>query len=352
MLTTLPDTPDRIWQELDLQTALGPALRNIKGWLLRKRHKSTPGAGTVSTGGRRPRSSSRCCLGCGRRLLCGQSSRPRGQRGAVAAPGPARRRPHAPPTSSLGSLGFTLFFMGAFAPARVHLDHVMALYNPQQHRSYTLFMGRTLGRRPSTMRPWPCGILAIRTRPSRGPAGGHVSPGAVAPLQPAFALEGVAEIHQFHREAQQTQERAEAPMTLSTEQRFAFWVVSATVLRGWVLVEQGQGAEGWRRYARVWPPGRPWGKRCTSRVFVPSWPRSGNEGQTEAGLTVLAEVLADVHANGHVTARPNCIDSRSACRPRGWVARRKPVFVRPLDVARRQQAKSPEPGLARARVGS
>src|SRR6266540_1202147 len=32
VLTTLPDTPDRTWQELDLQTALGLALRAIQGW--------------------------------------------------------------------------------------------------------------------------------------------------------------------------------------------------------------------------------------------------------------------------------------------------------------------------------
>src|SRR6266487_2499628 len=32
VLTTLPDTPDRTRQELDLQTALGLALRAIKGW--------------------------------------------------------------------------------------------------------------------------------------------------------------------------------------------------------------------------------------------------------------------------------------------------------------------------------
>ena len=31
VLTTLPDTPERTQQELDLQTALGPALMAIKG---------------------------------------------------------------------------------------------------------------------------------------------------------------------------------------------------------------------------------------------------------------------------------------------------------------------------------
>ena len=77
VLTTLPDTPDRTRQELDLQTALGPALRAIKGWVLQKRHKPTPGRGNCVNRWGIPRSSSRCCLDCGHRLLCGRSSRPR-----------------------------------------------------------------------------------------------------------------------------------------------------------------------------------------------------------------------------------------------------------------------------------
>src|SRR5262249_18213832 len=36
VLKTLPDTPDRTRQELDLQTALGPALRAIQGWSSRE----------------------------------------------------------------------------------------------------------------------------------------------------------------------------------------------------------------------------------------------------------------------------------------------------------------------------
>ena len=62
-------------------------------------------------------------------------------------------------------------------------------------------------------------------------------------------------------------------MTLSTEQRFAFWVVAATVLRGWALAEQGQRAEGIAQIRQGLADWRSQ-ERCTSRVFVPSWPSS------------------------------------------------------------------------------
>ena len=119
------------------------------------------------------------------------------------------------------------------------------------------------------------------------------------PFSLAFALEGVAEIYQFRREAQQTQEGAEALMTLSTEQRFAFWLVSATVLRGWALAEQGQGAEGMAQIRQGLAAWQAMGEALYQPRFRALLAEIyGNVGQPEAGLTVLAEVLAEVHTNG------------------------------------------------------
>ena len=64
------------------------------------------------------------------------------------------------------------------------------------------------------------------------------------PLSLAYALDCAAMLHQFRREAQAAQERAEAAMALSTEQGFALYLAWGTILRGWALAEQGQGEEG------------------------------------------------------------------------------------------------------------
>src|SRR5262249_13535980 len=119
------------------------------------------------------------------------------------------------------------------------------------------------------------------------------------PYSLAFALEGVAELYQFRREAQRTQEQAEALMTLSTEQRFAFWLVSGTVLRGWALAEHGQGAEGIAQIRQGLDAWQSMGEALYQPRFRALLAELyGNVGQPQAGLTVLAEVLTEVHANG------------------------------------------------------
>jgi predicted ATPase len=162
----------------------------------------------------------------------------------------------------------------------------------------------------------------------------------------AWALDDAAKIYQFRREAQRTHERAEALMTLSTEQRFAFWVVSATVLRGWALAEQGQGAEGMaqiRQGLAAWQAMgealyQPHGHTLLAEAY-------GNVGQPEAGLTVLAEVLADVHNTGL------CYCEAELYRLKGELLLQQATgsgdeaeicFRQALDIARRQQAKSLE----------
>jgi predicted ATPase len=65
LLSTVPDTPARAQQELQLQMALGAPLMSTKGWALPKASASSRGPGSsVSNWGRRP-SPSGCYRGCG-----------------------------------------------------------------------------------------------------------------------------------------------------------------------------------------------------------------------------------------------------------------------------------------------
>jgi predicted ATPase len=60
----------------------------------------------------------------------------------------------------------------------------------------------------------------------------------------AFSLTFAAYLHQFGREAQRAQERAETVIALSTEQGFPYWLAFGTILQGWAIAEQGQGEAG------------------------------------------------------------------------------------------------------------
>src|SRR5262249_47748001 len=151
--------------------------------------------------------------------------------------------------------------------------------------------------------------------------------------------------HQFRREARLTQEQAEALRTLSTEQRFAFWVVSATVLRGWALAEQGQGAEGIAQIHQGLAAWRAMGEALYQPRFRALLAEIyGNVGQAAEGLTVLAEVLADVHPSGlrYCTAELYRLKGELLQQAAGSGDDAEACFHQALDLARCQQAKSLE----------
>jgi predicted ATPase len=131
-------------------------------------------------------------------------------------------------------------------------------------------------------------------------------------------------------------------MTLSTEQRFAFWLVSATVLRGWALAEQGQGAEGIAQIRQGLAAWQAMGEALYQPRFRALLAELyGNIGQTEAGLSVLAEVLAEVHTNGLCYCEAELYRLKGMLQQAaGCDGEAEACFRQALDVARRLQAKS------------
>jgi predicted ATPase len=119
------------------------------------------------------------------------------------------------------------------------------------------------------------------------------------PQSLALALHYAAVLHQFRREVQAAQARAEAVIALSTEQGFRMWLAAGTVDRGWALAEQGQGEVGIAQIrqglAAIQATGaavaRPWGLALLAEAY-------GKVGQTEAGLRVLTEALTRVDKTG------------------------------------------------------
>src|SRR5262249_50889653 len=94
-------------------------------------------------------------------------------------------------------------------------------------------------------------------------------------------------------------ERAEATLALASEHEFAFFAAHGMVLRGWALVEQGQRQEGVAQIRQGIAAYRATG----AELERPHWcallaEACGKVGQTEEGLTVLAEALAAVDENG------------------------------------------------------
>lgn len=107
------------------------------------------------------------------------------------------------------------------------------------------------------------------------------------PLSLAFALSYTATVHNFRREPEKAQPHAESLIPLCREHELPFWLAWGIVMRGWSLAEQGQaacrttGADMWR----------PWFLTILATAYEKA-------GQTQAGLTTLAEALDMTEKNG------------------------------------------------------
>jgi predicted ATPase len=346
VLGTLPDTPERAQQELDLQITLGAALSATKSW-------AAPEAGRAYARARA------LCQQIGETpqlftVLRGlwafyvvraeyQTALELGEQCFALA--------HSLQDPSLlleahHTHWDTLFFVGEVVAAHAHMEEGAALYDSQQHRSHTVIYEEDpevcrLDVRAHVL--WHLGYpdQALRSIHSALTLARDIA----HPYSLAHALGMATWLYQCRREVRLTQEHAEAVMTFSDAQGFPYWAAWGTLLRGWVLTEQGQGKEAIAQLhqglAAYQATGAevclPFGLALLAEAY-------GKVGQTEAGLTTLAEALATAHRTGErgweveihrlkgelLLRRASPIEEVEAC------------FRQALEIARRQQAKSLE----------
>ena len=344
VLQTLPDTPERVQHELLLQTTLGPALIISKSFAapeveqaytraraLCQRLGDTPQLFPVLRGLWQfylSRAELRTARELGEQLL----------HLAQGSPTPGLF------LEAHRVLGEALFFLGKLAPARQSLEQGASLYDPQQHRSHAFLYGEDPG--------VACLSYAALTLWSQGYPDQALTSiqGALTLAQEhphrfslARALISAAWLHQLRREGRLGQEWAEAAMTLSTEQGFPHWLVVGTLIRGWALAAQGQGAEGIAQMHQAVAARRAAG----AKLVLPYWlamlaEAYGGMRQAAEGLVLVAEALAVVNTTGerHWEAELYRLKGELLLHAADHEAEAEACFQQTLAVARRQQAKS------------
>jgi predicted ATPase len=111
----------------------------------------------------------------------------------------------------------------------------------------------------------------------------------------AYALYCSSWSHQLRREAQATQAQAEAAIELSTRHGFAYWLATATILRGWALVEQGQTEAGLADLRQGLADVQTIGAMLLRPYFLALLSEAYEKiGQVDKGLVLLSEVLTTV----------------------------------------------------------
>src|SRR5262249_49489962 len=115
------------------------------------------------------------------------------------------------------------------------------------------------------------------------------------PFSLVQALLWAAGLHQFRRERVEAQARAEAAMALSTAQGVPDWLAVGTIRRGWALAVQGHGAEGIAQIHQGLAAMQAVGVELSRAHWLALLAEAyGHVGQTQEGLSVLAEALAMV----------------------------------------------------------
>jgi len=245
------------------------------------------------------------------------------------------------------ALGTTWLFFGALPAARLHLEEASARYTPDQHRALVFRMGIDLG---VTSRMHAAVTLWLLGYPEQALAHIHAALALAHELSHPFSLAAVrcwaAYVYQFRWDAPAVYEQAEAAVALSIEQGFPFWAAAGTILRGWALAIQGQGAEGLSQVRQGIAAYRATeaplllAYYCTLLADV-----SAHLGQPEGGLQALVE------AHARMEQQEERYWEAEVYRLRGVLLLRQPgapqaeaeAWVqRALDVARRQEAKSLE----------
>jgi predicted ATPase len=197
------------------------------------------------------------------------------------------------------ALGMVLYSVGEWVAARAHLEQVIALYDPQQHRSAIARIGADFG---VASLPYLANVLWVLGYPdqarTRSRAGLTLAQETAHPPTTALAWTFDTRLYRFLHDARTVQQRAEALITLCNEQGL---VVSpwGIIPQGWALAMQGQAEEGIKQIQQGIAALRVTGEELVRPYHLALLAEAyGKAGQGKEGLAVLAEALETVDRTG------------------------------------------------------
>jgi adenylate cyclase len=197
-------------------------------------------------------------------------------------------------------LGVTLFWKGAFVPARAHLEEALSHYDPGRSSghiaAYTQDPGVVCLIRLAVIL-WFLGHSeqAVQRAEQSLVLAHRVS----HPFSLGYALAWDALLHTLRGDAQATRRQADAAIALSREHALDIWLAMATVLRGWALAEVGEVELGIAAIRQGMAAFRATGSLYKRPYFLALLAEQhARAGDLEQGLLLLGEALAALQATG------------------------------------------------------
>jgi class 3 adenylate cyclase/predicted ATPase len=347
LLTTLPSGPERLRQELEVRLALGPALVASRGYTAPEVEETYLQAQALCQQLGETRQLCLVLRGLEVHYLVGakyDTARDLAER----LLGEAERQDDAALlVGASHALGQSLFFLGEQTLARTHLEHGMALYDPERHQ-FPGWPGGHPGEQCCLYAAWSLWILGYAEQAmQKNQVALTLIEKLSHPFSRASALGFTALLHQFRRETAAAQVQAEAAMAVSMEYRIGFYLEYARIIRGWALALQGQGAEGIAEIrqglAAIQAPGA--GVICGTNFLALLAEAYGLMGQVEEGCAVLTEAmdLMDKTQERYYEAEIHRLTGTLLLQQTGVdVDKAEACFHQALAIARGQEAKALE----------
>ena len=198
------------------------------------------------------------------------------------------------------SIEVTLLSLGEFAPAMDHFEKGVSLYGPERDRDDCFRYTQDPRVAMPSFAAWALWFLGRPQQASDRIQEALILAGELAePHGLAHALFFAAIVHQLRREPHRAQERAEAAIAVSSEHGLMFYQAQATIVRGWALIEQGLQADGIKQMRQGLAARQAIGTELARPQFLGLLAEAlGNNGQVEEGLRLLEEAVAAADSTG------------------------------------------------------
>jgi len=345
LLATLPVSPVRAQQEIELQIALGPALMAARGWAAPEVEQTYARARALCTQlGETPQLfptlwglwrfyQSRGALPAAREL--GEQL----MRLAERAADPTHR------LEAHVALGQTLFQLGEYTAAWQHLEQGLTLIDSMTQRALVLRPGDAPGVACLSFAALTLWCLGYQVQAiQRSQEALALAQTLDHPLSLAAAQHYAAFLHHHRHEALAVQTLAETLLTLATAQGFPLYMGYGTCWQGWAGAMQGEAVAGLAQLrqglAAVLTTGQTLARPLCLVLHAEV---AGRGGQVEEGLRLVAEALRAFEASGRgdLLAEAHRLQAELLLAQTGTNADEATAcFQEALAIARHQQAKS------------
>jgi class 3 adenylate cyclase/predicted ATPase len=251
-------------------------------------------------------------------------------------------------------LGDNLFWLGEFAASRSHLEQGGSLYDVRQHASHAFLYGYDCGVACLTFGAWALWFLGYPDQALRSMERAiNLAREQGHPFSVAFALTFAAYLHHFRREHPRVRELATEVLRMSTEPDFLMFSGMGTIVHGWVLAKEGQGAEGLAEIQQGMTDWRAAGQELERPHFLALLAEAHETlGQLHQGFHALAEARSEAdktgeafwdaeiyRLQGELSVR---IGAEAGGAGEGGRGSPEESFLKAIEIARRQEAKSLE----------